>query len=237
MTQDSSSICAATVVGAGARRRDPAPVSAGLARRGFDAQRELKVGPAAAAAALAAHRELSTGPALPALRRYTGVLYQELDFPGQPAPLRRRLASSTVIVSGLWGLLRGDDPVPAYKLPIGASVPGVGRLAAWWRPRLTPVLAEYLTGAVVWNLLPGAYAAALGPLETARVVWTVRVVRDRDGRRSVVGHDNKAVKGALTRSVIERAATEPGALTDWTGPTGYRIESVTGGVIEVVTHL
>jgi cytoplasmic iron level regulating protein YaaA (DUF328/UPF0246 family) len=215
---------------------DRARIMKGLQHRGFDAARELKVGPAALSAATAANRAVDSGPALPALRRYTGVLYEALDYPGQAAPLRRRLARSVVIVSGLWGLLGGDDLVPAYKLPIGAAVPGVGRLAAWWRPRLTPLLAEHVRGAVVWNLLPAAYAAALGPLETARSVWAVRVVRERAGHRTVVGHDNKAVKGALARSVVAASAAGPQALAGWTGPAGYRIDGVTGPVLELVTR-
>lgn len=210
-------------------------VREGLQRSGFDAVAQLKVSAAAAATATAANRQVQTAPALPALRRYTGVLYDALDYPGQPAPLRRRLDRSVVVVSGLWGLLRGDDPVPAYKLPIGAAVPGLGRLARWWRPRLTPVLAQHVRGAVVWDLLPGAYAAAVGPLDGARAVWTVRVLRQAAGRRSVVGHDNKAVKGALTRALVSAGAIRPADLDGWEGPAGYRPGGVSGRTLTLVT--
>ncbi len=199
-------------------------VAKGLRRRDFHAAEQLKVGPAAAAQAMADNRLVLSAPTLPALRRYTGVLYDALDYPGRPAPLRRRLDAAVVVVSGLWGLLRGDDPVPAYKLPIGAVVPGAGRLATWWRPRLTPLLAEHVRGAVVWDLLPGAYAAAVGPLDTAHRVWRVRVEREAEGRRTVVGHDNKAVKGALAAAVVAGALTGPAGLDGWVGPAGYTVE-------------
>ncbi len=211
-------------------------VAKGLRRKDFSPVRELKVGAAAATAAMADNRFVLEAPALPALRRYTGVLYDALGYPGRAAPLRRRLDRAVVVMSGLWGLLRGDDPVPAYKLPIGAAVPGVGRLAAWWRPRVTPLLADHVAGAVVWNLLPGAYAAAVGPLPTARAVWTVRVERETAGRRAVVGHDNKAVKGALAAAVVEHALTEPGSLAGWTGPGGYALAGADAGVVSLVTR-
>ncbi len=213
-----------------------AKVRRALRRRDFEAERQLHVGPAAARAATAVNRLVETAPVLPALRRYTGVLYGALDYPGQPAPLRRRLDRSVVVVSGLWGLLRGDDPVPAYKLPMGAAPPGLGRLAPWWRPRLTPVLADYVRGAVVWQLLPAAYAAAIGPLDTAAAIWTVRVERVVDGVRTVVGHDNKAVKGALAAALVAGSVRDPGALAGWVGPGGYRVEDVAAGRVGLVAR-
>jgi cytoplasmic iron level regulating protein YaaA (DUF328/UPF0246 family) len=210
-------------------------VAKGLRRREFSAVRELKVGPVAAAAAMTDNRRVLEAPVLPALRRYTGVLYDALDYPGRPVPLRRRLDRSVVVVSGLWGLLRGDDPVPAYKLPIGAAVPGAGRLAAWWRPRVTPLLAEHVAGAVVWNLLPGAYGAAVGPLPTARAGWSIRVERESAGRRTVVGHDNKTVKGALAAAVVEHALSGPDALAGWVGPGGYAVAGAADGLLSLVT--
>ena len=74
---------------------------------------------------------LRSAPTMPAINRYTGVLYGALDYAGRPAALRHRLDRDVVVVSGRWGLLRGDDPVPAYKLPIGASLPTLGGLASW----------------------------------------------------------------------------------------------------------
>lgn len=214
--------------------RDRARVRKALRRRDFDPG-QLGVGPAATRAAMVLNRAVDDAPCLPALFRYAGVLYEALDPASAPAPLRRALGRDVVVVSGLWGLVRGDDPVPAYKLPIGSVVPTLGRLAPWWRPRLTPVLAEHVRGAVVWNLLPAAYAAAVGPLEGAAAVWTVRVLRDVGGRRTVVGHDNKAVKGALTRTLVGDQVAGPGALDGWLGPAGYRVAGLADGRVELVT--
>lgn len=216
--------------------RDRQRVRKALRRRDFDASTQLGVGPEATRAAMVLNRSADDAPCLSALRRYTGVLYESLAYVEAPAPLQRALERDVVVVSGRWGLLRGDDPVPAYKLPIGATVPTLGRLASWWRPRLTPVLAEYVRGAVVWNLLPAAYAAALGPVDGAAAVWTIRVLRDTGGRRSVVGHDNKSVKGALARALVAAQMSGPDGLDGWLGPTGYRVTGVHGGQVELVSY-
>ncbi|HEY5335923.1 MAG TPA: hypothetical protein VIJ71_07865, partial [Mycobacteriales bacterium] len=65
---------------------------------------------------------------------------------------------------------------------------------------------------------------------------TVRVLRDSAGRRTVVGHDNKAVKGALTRALVAEQVTGPEALDGWVGPGGHGIEGVTEGRIELVSY-
>ena len=42
-------------------------------------------------------------PTMPAIERYAGVLYRELDWPSLPADARRRGRRVLLTVSGLWG--------------------------------------------------------------------------------------------------------------------------------------
>jgi cytoplasmic iron level regulating protein YaaA (DUF328/UPF0246 family) len=143
---------------------------------------------------------LGSSPTLPALERYTGVVYDALSYPTLSAAGRRRASTSLRVASALFGLLAPRDPVPAYRLSGGTSLPGVGPLAAVWRPVLEPELAAH-RGLVV-DLRSGPYAAL------ARVPGAVqvRVLREQDGRRSVVSHDNKWTKGLLARQLCERGA-------------------------------
>jgi uncharacterized protein len=144
--------------------------------------------------------ELTTSPTLPALRRYTGVVYDTLGYATLSGPGRRRANRSLVVASALFGLLRPADRVPAYRLSGGTAVPGLGALPALWRPVLEPELAAH-RGLVV-DLRSGAYAAL------ARVPGAVevRVLREKDGRRAVVSHDNKWTKGRLARTLCEHGA-------------------------------
>ena len=137
---------------------------------------------------------LWTAPTSPAVRRYTGVLYDALDIGSLRGAAAARAGQRLAVGSALFGLLRAGDPVPAYRLSAGSALPGRGTLAAFWRPALDPVLAE-LDGLVV-DLRSGSYAA-LGRIPGA---VTVRVLTERpDGSRTVVSHHNKASKGRLAR--------------------------------------
>ena len=142
---------------------------------------------------------LTTAPSAPALQRYTGVVYENLGYASLHGTARRRADASLVVASALFGLLRARDPVPAYRLSGGTVLPGVGGLAPLWRPAVEPVLAEHR---LVVDLRSGAYAAL------ARVphAVVVRVLRDVDGRRTTVSHDNKWTKGLLARALCETGA-------------------------------
>lgn len=148
---------------------------------------------------------LRTAPTLPALHRYTGVLYDALDVGSLTAAEAARAQSRLAVGSALFGLLRGDDRVPAYRLSAGSKLPGRPGLAARWRPVLEPVLAAVADRELVVDLRSGAYAA-LGRLPGA---VRVDVLAERpDGRRATVTHFNKAHKGRLARALAS-ARSEP----------------------------
>jgi uncharacterized protein len=143
---------------------------------------------------------LLTSPTLPALERYTGVVYDNLGYRTLRGTARRRADRSLVVASALFGLLRPSDRVPAYRLSGATTLPGVGGLAAVWRPALEPELASH--GGLVVDLRSGAYAA-LARLPRA---VEVRVLREAGGRRTVVSHDSKHTKGRLARALCEQGA-------------------------------
>ena len=164
---------------------------------------------------VARNLRLATAPARPAHAVYTGVLYDALGWPTLSASARRRGANRVVIASALWGALRPNDRVPSYRLSMDGDL-GLGPLARLWRAELPAVLAAAAgrRGLVV-DCRSAPYAAAAppaGPL-AARTV-AVRVLREQDGRRSVVSHLAKHTRGEVTRHLLERDAdpTTPAAL-------------------------
>ena len=147
---------------------------------------------------------LGAEPAAPALSVYAGVLYDALDPAGLTAAQQEEAAASLVVVSALWGAVRPADRIPAYRLSMGAELPGLGRLAAHWRRHLPAVLEPAARDRLVVDCRSAAYAAAWrAPRE--RTVG-VKVVRERAGTRRVVSHMAKHTRGLLARHLVERAA-------------------------------
>lgn len=166
---------------------------------------------------------LRSSPTLPAISRYTGVLYDALDVASLTGAAAQRARARLAVGSALFGFLRADDPVPAYRLSASAKLPGRPTLAARWRPLLEPVLAEMAATELVVDLRSGSYAA-LGKLPDA---VRVEVVSERpDGKRTVVSHFNKAHKGRLAR-ILATTRSEPGdaaAVATIARRAGMRVE-------------
>lgn len=141
---------------------------------------------------------LRRAPTLAAIDRYTGVLYDALDIGSLKGAAARRARARLAVGSALFGLVRADDPIPAYRLSASSKLPGGATLSARWRPLLEPVLAQLAAGELVVDLRSGSYAA-LGRMPGA--VHVDVLAEHSDGRRTVVSHFNKAHKGRLARAL------------------------------------
>jgi uncharacterized protein len=165
-----------------------------------------------------ANRSLVGAPTLPAWQRYTGVVWAHLS----PADLTTAQRRSIFVISGLHGLIRGDDPIPDYRLKIGVNLPPLGLLSTWWRTTLSDALGEHVTrrGAkrFVVDLLAGEHRAAWVP---DGVDGVSVVLRHRKGASG--GHFAKAAKGELARHLLSSADRPLIALSEWNHPT-YALE-------------
>jgi uncharacterized protein len=150
---------------------------------------------------------LPVAAAGPAAEVYTGVLYEALE-PATLSPAGRAwLDESVAVFSGMWGVVRLTDRIPAYRCSVGATLPApVGGLTAYWKTVLRKPLDRAAADGPVLDLRSGAYAAMWSPAGPG--VASVRVLHERaaDGRRSVVSHFNKATKGRLVRALATAGA-------------------------------
>ncbi|MCV7298639.1 peroxide stress protein YaaA [Mycobacterium barrassiae] len=166
---------------------------------------------------------LRSAPTLPAIHRYTGVLYDALDVQSLKGANADRARARLAVGSALFGVLRAGDPIPAYRLSATSKLPGQPGLANRWRSLLEPVLAQLAKEELIVDLRSGSYAA-LGRLSDA---VQVEVVSERaDGERAVVSHFNKAHKGRLAR-VLASTRSEPddaGAVATIARRAGTRVE-------------
>lgn len=171
--------------------------------------------------------DLLTAPTARADTIYTGVLYDALDPATLSTAAKRRASSRVAVASALFGLLSPADRIPAYRLSGDATLPGLGGLAAQWRPVLGEAVAERLGGGLLVDLRSGMYAALWRPAPAdARRVAGVRVLHEHQGRRKVVSHFNKATKGRIVRALLEAGATPrtPSALAAVLRDLGWHVE-------------
>lgn len=178
----------------------------------------------ALAAATSANLELDSSPTMRAIERYSGVLYDVLDVGSLGTGARRRLDRSVVIFSGLFGLVEPSDRIPNYKIKMGATLEGVGRLSTYWRPAVSDALAVRARGRRVWNLLPNEHDAAWDHPAGIGQISVRFLERKADGTMVAVSHWNKYFKGALVRHLLDVPESTPESLVDWHHPAGWVID-------------
>lgn len=142
-----------------------------------------------------ANRELRTSPTMPALHRYTGVLFDALSAPTLPELAWDRLA----VGSALFGVVRAGDLIPRYRLSGGTKLDERTMRSRWGR-LITEALAEE---DFVVDLRSGAYQ------QLGRVPGAVTVRVEKDGK--VVSHFNKHYKGELARVLASAPAAASSA--------------------------
>ena len=135
---------------------------------------------------------------LPALERYTGVAFRALD----PTSLPRDRWRQVVILSSLRGPVRGDEPVPPYKLKL-AGLPG---LRAHWREHAAKPLAALPDGPV-WELLPEEHAGLLKGWDRPRHTLVIL-----DGAGRAITHFSKRYRGLVARWILEHQEGDPKAV-------------------------
>ena len=157
---------------------------------------------------VARNAHLRTTPARRAIDVYTGVLYAALDHASLSPAGRRRANRWVRVQSALWGPVAPTDPIAPYRLPMTATLPGVGTVAARWRAVLGPVMTELAGDGLVVDGRSSSYASVWRPGGfAARAYVAVRVFTKVDGRRTVVSHSAKHTRGLVARWICEADRT------------------------------
>lgn len=144
---------------------------------------------------------MRTSPTMPAVDRYTGVLYDGLDAATLPAASRRWLGRHVWVHAAPFGPIGALDGIPAYRLAAGTSLPGISALRRHWADAVTAAMAQDPPPFVL-DLRSEAYAA-LGAVPASVSSAYVRVVTEQ-GR--ALNHFNKKAKGELVRALAEDRA-------------------------------
>ncbi|MFJ6531713.1 YaaA family protein [Microbacterium sp. NPDC091662] len=147
---------------------------------------------------VAHNRALLSAPTMPAIDRYTGVLFDALDARSLSAASRRWLGAHVWIHSAPLGPVGALDAVPTYRLAAGISVPGLPALRRHWADATSAAIAEE-DPSFVLDLRSEAYVA-LGPVPESVSSAYVKVVTEH-GR--ALNHFNKKSKGLLVRAIAE----------------------------------
>jgi cytoplasmic iron level regulating protein YaaA (DUF328/UPF0246 family) len=157
---------------------------------------------------------LREAPTQAAERVYTGVLYEALGLATLTSEARTRASRSLLIFSGLFGVLRPDDAIPAYRLSMDVALPRTGAVSGVWRRVLGPVVEAAAGDGPIVDCRSSAYAAAWKPPRVmADRVIQIRVLQETGTGRTVVSHMAKKTRGEVARRLLQQPL-EPRGVAD-----------------------
>ena len=83
------------------------------------------------------NQDIFNSPCAPAIERYTGVVYEHIDWITLSEKAKKYMEKYVLIFSGLFGILTPMTPIPNYKLKMN-----VLSLQHHWKPILTEALQD-----------------------------------------------------------------------------------------------
>ena len=178
------------------------------------------------------NRAVRTSPTMPAMDRYTGVLYDALDASSLTADARAFAGRHVAIHSALFGLVGADDRIPSYRLSHDSRLP-THSLKKLWREPISRVLENY--EGLILDLRSEAYSA-LGPAPARPQSLYLRVVaKGSDGKTRALNHFNKKGKGEFVRSLLLAGIDHQNAdsLLDWAAASGHALSRGNPGELQL----
>lgn len=154
---------------------------------------------------------LYSAPLMPAIDRYTGVLFDALHGRGLKGSgtENNRLSSeqlaaakqSILIQSSLFGLVGASDLIPNYRFSASARLPDFSLQKHWAEAH--QVIWHRIEHETLIDLRSKSYAA-LAPIPNHIPTFELDVVLEKeDGSREQLNHFNKKAKGQFVRACLD----------------------------------
>jgi len=185
-----------------------------------EAARILKLGPKSLDEL--ANNRFTDAPVMPAIDRYTGVLYSATGVDTWKPKQRDWAATHVYIHSALFGIISSADPIPAYRLSHDTRL--LGRpLRDFWLDSLGRAITEMAVGDWVLDARSSGYRD-LAPIPPGTQSLYLDVVSANGGK--ALNHFNKVHKGELVAALAADMPDlpTPQSFVDWAKVAGVSVE-------------
>lgn len=160
------------------------------------------------AEAMQYNKNILHGERMPAIRRYTWVLYKYCDYANLDSMQQKRIDQHVCIFSGLYGCVAPQDTIANYKLPF-ASTP----VKRYWKQHATAILRQRLIRQgklsdqmIHIDLLPKAHSSCVDWSAIPGVRISTQCVRREGDTIKLVAHGNKKIKGLWLHTCASKQA-------------------------------
>lgn len=148
------------------------------------------------------NKNIINGPFCKAIERYDGVMYDAIGYKDSDKKSQKYFDEHFCILSGIYGIVRPQDSIGNYKLPIETK-----GLLHYWGDSITQVLNN-LDVDIIVDLLPDSYKKMIHTKHLTKRRVEVDFVTYKDGKKVKVAHGVKKLKGELVKKICEEKGIE-----------------------------
>jgi cytoplasmic iron level regulating protein YaaA (DUF328/UPF0246 family) len=166
---------------------------------------------------------------MPAINRYTGVLYSATNVSMWTTEQRDWAATHVYIHSALFGIISSADQIPVYRLSYDTKVAGRA-LKEYWGAQVGDALGEMAAGDWILDCRSAGYRE-LAPIPADIPSASLDVVSSNGGK--ALNHFNKIHKGELVAALVADSPdlATPEDLVNWSNSVGidlrHTLDSIT----------
>lgn len=184
------------------------------------AAKALKLG-ARSVGELTHNLQLASAPGMPAIERFTGVLFDALDVATLEAGARGWIDGHVLVQSALFGLVAASDDIPQYRLSASSSLKEAPLKASW---KAAHRAIDWESFGWTLDLRSHDYAA-LAPVPEKLGSALAVAQRGEHGQVRALNHFNKAAKGDLVRRLAISRAQLTGTkdFCEWADSEGLEV--------------
>lgn len=160
-------------------------------------------------------------PTLPAIERYVGTMFKAISYTTLKDSQKEKFNESTIIIDGLFGLLRPQDFIPEYKLKITSKVLETS-VSNHWKERLQVDLDVLARRKIVIDLLPQTHQKILP--KTIENKISIQFAKKENGKLKQEGHFSKESKGEFIRYIVEKENIDEDYIKSFKHPLGHSFD-------------
>ena len=136
---------------------------------------------------------------LPAINRYSGVMFNAIDYPSLNEDQKNRADQVILFIDGLFGLLKPQDFIPNYKLAISAKFTDF-KIDFYWKKIFKDYLAKILENKIILDILPQAHRKAVDINQKNCYLINFFTMKNCEAKNA--GHISKKLKGEFIRYIL-----------------------------------
>jgi len=144
------------------------------------------------------NKNIEKSDKLPAIQRYSGVMYNAINYEWMEKEWKKYFEDNFLVLSGIYGMLRPQDMIGNYKLPIETKW-----LYAFWWDKITNTLNNLQADYIV-DLLPGAYAKIIQWKNLNSKIIRVNFLHTKNGELKKISHGVKKIKWEYIHDICEK---------------------------------